>query len=72
MNNSTEEHKRKPQRLTNMLQKYMNLSTRTRSSGQEGVARMFQSREKGKQRSPEAAGRGGSWTVPTCCHTQCK
>lgn len=37
-----------------MLQKYVSLSTRTRSFGQQGVERMFQSREKGKQRSPEA------------------
>lgn len=70
--NSTEEHKRKPQLLENMLQKYVNLSTRTRSFGQDGVERMFQSREKGKQRSPKAAGRGRSWTVPTCSYTQCK
>lgn len=65
--NSTEEHKRKPQLLESMPQKYVNLSTRTRLSGQDAVERMFQSREKAKQRSPKAAGRGGSWTVPTCC-----
>lgn len=71
--NSTEQHKRKPQLLENMLQKYVSLSTRTRSFGQEGVERTFPSREKGKQRSPEAAGSGASWThatAPTCRYTQ--